>query len=221
MADANYMGSAGRNLHNAYNVNRFRGDLLDQAGEALLVALEPPDFLATLCDLPRDALQDGGARLTLLLEPGGDRVVSGVRIESITDLEGGGKDDLAPSPNNEFDFGSTWDPATRTFTANIGILPGDGTSVQVAYTYTWEPSESVLAAWEALRQAAVATLTEQALTEQFERNKALITEKSRTKSRPANDLRREERCKGAHAAVSIDDDTRFDRKPEVEGERHQ
>ncbi len=29
VADANYMGSAGRNLHNAYNVNRFRGDLID------------------------------------------------------------------------------------------------------------------------------------------------------------------------------------------------
>ena len=29
VADANYMGSAGRNLHNAYNINRFRGDLLD------------------------------------------------------------------------------------------------------------------------------------------------------------------------------------------------
>ncbi len=140
--------------------------------------------------------------VTIVIKPGGDRVVSGVRIESITDLEGGGKDDLAPSPNNEFDFGSTWDPATRTFTANIGILPGDGTSVQVAYTYTWEPSESVLAAWEALRQAAVATLTEQALTEQFERNKALITEKSRTKSRPANDLRREERYEVMNRMVS-------------------
>jgi hypothetical protein len=29
VADANYLGSAGRNLHNAYNINRFRGDLLD------------------------------------------------------------------------------------------------------------------------------------------------------------------------------------------------
>ena len=29
VVDANYMGSAGRHLHNAYNVNRFRGDLLD------------------------------------------------------------------------------------------------------------------------------------------------------------------------------------------------
>jgi hypothetical protein len=29
VADANYIGSAGRNLHNAYNINRFRGDLVD------------------------------------------------------------------------------------------------------------------------------------------------------------------------------------------------
>jgi hypothetical protein len=29
VADANYIGSAGRNLHNAYNINRFRGDLID------------------------------------------------------------------------------------------------------------------------------------------------------------------------------------------------
>jgi hypothetical protein len=29
VADANYIGSAGRNLHNAYNINRFKGDLLD------------------------------------------------------------------------------------------------------------------------------------------------------------------------------------------------
>jgi hypothetical protein len=29
VADVNYIGSAGRNLHNAYNVNRYVGDLLD------------------------------------------------------------------------------------------------------------------------------------------------------------------------------------------------
>ena len=29
VADANYIGSPGRSLHNAYNVNRFVGDLLD------------------------------------------------------------------------------------------------------------------------------------------------------------------------------------------------
>jgi hypothetical protein len=29
VADVNYLGSAGRNLHNAYNVNRYVGDMLD------------------------------------------------------------------------------------------------------------------------------------------------------------------------------------------------
>lgn len=31
VVDANYVGSLGRNLHNAYNINRFTGDLLDGA----------------------------------------------------------------------------------------------------------------------------------------------------------------------------------------------
>lgn len=140
--------------------------------------------------------------VTIVVKPGADRVVTGVRIDNITDLEGGGKDDLSPAPHNEYDLGSTWDPATHTFTANISVLPGDGTSVQVAYSYTWEPSESVLAAWEAERQAAVAAANEEALTKQFEKNKALITEKSKIKSRPANDLRREERYEVMNRMVS-------------------
>lgn len=140
--------------------------------------------------------------VTIVVKPGADRVVTGVRIDNITDLEGGGKDDLSPAPHNEYDLGSTWDPATHTFTANIGILPGDGASVQVSYNYTWEPSESVLAAWEAQRQAAVAAITEEALTKQFEQNKTLITEKSKIKSRPVNDLRREERYEVMNRMVS-------------------
>ncbi len=140
--------------------------------------------------------------VTIVVKPGADRVVTGVRIDNVTDLEGGGKDDLSPAPHNEYDLGSTWDPATHTFTANIGILPGDGASVQVSYNYTWEPSESVLAAWEAQRQAAVAAITEEALTKQFEQNKTLITEKSKIKSRPVNDLRREERYEVMNRMVS-------------------
>lgn len=148
---------------------------------------------------------DGSRHLyfvTIVVKPGDDRVVTGVRIENLTDLEGGGKDDEAPAPHNEYDLGSTWDPSTKTFTANIGILPGDSPTLQVAYTYTWEPSESVLAAWEAQRQAAVAAITEEALTKQFEQNKTLITEKSKIKSRPANDLRREERYEVMNRMVS-------------------
>ena len=60
----------------------------------------------------------------------------------------------------------------------------------------------MLAAWEAQRAAAVAKLTEEALTKQFEQNKALITEKSKIKSRPANDLRREERYEVMNRMVS-------------------
>ena len=86
--------------------------------------------------------------------------------------------------------------------ADALVLPGDGASVQVTYSYTWAPSESVLAAWEAQRAAAVATLTEELLTQQFEKNKALITEKSKIKSRPANDLRQEERYEVMNRMVS-------------------
>ncbi len=39
--------------------------------------------------------------VTIVVKPGDDRVVTGVRIENITDLEGGGKDDKAPAPHNE------------------------------------------------------------------------------------------------------------------------
>jgi hypothetical protein len=150
-------------------------------------------------------LWDGAQKkyyVSIVVKPGSDRVVTGVRIENITDLEGGGKDDLAPAPHNEFDLGSTWDPATKTFTAKIAVLPGDSASVQVAFSYTWEPSESVLAAWETQRQAAVAVITEEKLTKQFEQNRALITEKSKIKSRPANDLRREERYEVMNRMVS-------------------
>jgi hypothetical protein len=148
---------------------------------------------------------DGSRRkwyVTIVVKPGSDRVVTGVRIDSVTDLEGGGKDDEAPAPHNEFDLGSTWDPGTKTFTANIAILPGDSQTVQIAYSYTWEPSETVLAAWETLRADAVRKITEEALTRQFEQNKLLITEKSKIRSRPANDLRREERYEVMNRMVS-------------------
>lgn len=140
--------------------------------------------------------------VTIVVKPGADRDVTGVRIDTITDLEGGGKDDLAPAPLNEYDLGSTWDPGSRTYTANIAVVPGDAVSVQVSYTYTWDPSEAVLAAWEAQRAAAVAAATEEALTKQFEQHKTLITEKSKVKSRPANDLRREERYEVMNRMVS-------------------
>jgi hypothetical protein len=131
--------------------------------------------------------------VTIVVQAGSDRRVTAVSIDSISDLEGGGKDDLAPSPKNELHWGDYFDEATGTYTVNIGVLQGDAASVSVSYTFTWEPSQQVLDAWEQKRQQAVATLTQELLNEQFEREKTLITERSKIKARPANDLRREER----------------------------
>jgi hypothetical protein len=150
-------------------------------------------------------LFDGSRKVyyvSVVVKPGEDRDVTGVRIEALTDLEGGGKDDKAPAPHNELDLGSSWDPALRTYTAKIAVLPGDSATVQIAFSYTWKPSEKVLAAWEALRQAAVQTITAEALAKQFEQHKVLITERSKIKSRPANELRREERYEVMNRMVS-------------------
>jgi len=150
-------------------------------------------------------LYDGSRHLyyvAIVVKPGDDRDVSGLRIDSITDLEGGGKDDPAPAPHNEIDLGSTWDPSTRTYTAKVAVLPGDSLTVQVSFSYTWVPSDKVIAAWQTLRDEAAAKITQEALAQQFEQNKTLITERSKIKSRPANDLRREERYEVMNRMIS-------------------
>lgn len=55
------------------------------------------------------ALAGGGGTwaITIVVRAGADRDVTGVRIESITDLQGGGKEDNAPAPHNEYDLGSS------------------------------------------------------------------------------------------------------------------
>lgn len=143
-----------------------------------------------------------GYYVTVVIQPGADRVVTSVSIDSITDLEGGGKDDLAPSPRNDVQWGAGWNPATGTFTKNIAILVGDGASVSINYTYGWDPAGPVMAAWEAQRQAAVAALNEEALNKKFDREKALITERSKIRPRPAADLRKEERYEVMNRMVS-------------------
>jgi hypothetical protein len=122
-----------------------------------------------------------------------DRRVTAVSIDSLTDLESNSKDDPAPSAANDLQWGAHWDETTNTFTVNIPIMVGDSASLSVGYTYSWEPSQKVLDEWETKRKEAVDKLEEEHLTKQFERNKALITEKSKIRSRPSNELRREER----------------------------
>jgi len=131
--------------------------------------------------------------VTVKIATTADRKITAVSIDSLTDLESNSKEDYAPSALNEHQWGANWDEDANTYTVNIAIVPGDSASVSVGYTYSWEPSKSVLDEWEAKRKQAVAELEEQQLIEQFERNKTLITERSKIRARPANELRREER----------------------------
>ena len=143
-----------------------------------------------------------GAFVRLVITVGADRIVTAVSIDSITDLEGGGKDDPAPSPKNDLQANKQWDEATRTFTVDIGVLPGDASSLSINYTYAWDPAGVVMDEWEALRALKVSELTQAALNEQFEREKTLITERSKIRPRPANDLRQEERYEVMNRMIS-------------------
>jgi hypothetical protein len=146
-------------------------------------------------------------KLVITVPP--DRQVTAVSIDSITDLEHLAKDDYAPSPNNNAQRPGVMDPSKGTYTVEIGILPGDAASVSVSYSYTYQPSAAVLAAWQQEFDAAQqkfrqqeADAREKALREQFERQRSLITEKSKIRSRPAADLRREERYEVLNRMIS-------------------
>lgn len=138
----------------------------------------------------------------MVIRPGPDRVVTAVSIDEVADLEGGGTDDDSPAALNETQWNAHWDETTGTFTVNIGIDRGDSSSVSITYSYKWDPSPAVVAQWEAQRQQQIAELRDKALAEQFERQKQLITERSRIRSRPAADLRREERFEVMNRIVS-------------------
>ncbi|WP_110181873.1 hypothetical protein [Nocardioides solisilvae] len=140
--------------------------------------------------------------VTLVVAAGSGRTVKAVAIDSITDLEGGGKDDLAPSPRNGMQWDASWNATTGTYTVKIGILEGDSASVSLTYTYQWEPSPAVVAAWEDQVEALRAEADEARLQQQFEREKALITETSRIRTRPPADLRREERYEVLNRMIS-------------------
>jgi hypothetical protein len=106
-------------------------------------------------------------------------------------------------PRSDVDVGPpSYDPTTNTFTAYIAVQEGSGPSVQVNYSYAWDPSQTVLDDWDKLRQDAVNKLNEGELDKQFQHQKILITERSKIKSRPANDLRQEERYEVMNRMVS-------------------
>ncbi|MEZ0031258.1 hypothetical protein ABIF68_001628 [Bradyrhizobium japonicum] len=147
--------------------------------------------------------------VTIVVQTGPDRKVTAVSIDSLNDLEDLGKDDLAPSAKNDVQWAQTFDAATNQFTANIGILEGNSASVQVNFTYTYDPSDAVMQAWEAERLAAEAQFAkaeaaarEKALQEEFDRQKAQLTERSKIRPRPTNDLRQEERYEVMNRMIS-------------------
>lgn len=141
--------------------------------------------------------------VTIKITVGADRQVTGITIDQISDLSEPDKEDASPSPIQGVPTPSpVFSAATNTWICKAAVAPGNSYSVSVAYTYRWDPAKAIMDEWEAQRAAAVNTLTQQALTEQFERNKQLITRKSKIRPRPANDLRREERYEVMNRMVS-------------------
>lgn len=140
--------------------------------------------------------------VTIAVQPGPGRQVTAVRIDSVVDLDPIEDNPAPPSPRNDVDFGSSNDAATGIYTARIGVHPGTASNLNVAYTYTWMPAQQALDEWEAQRKAAVDKITQDLLIQQFEQQKALITERSKIKARPANELRREERWEVLNRMIS-------------------
>ena len=127
--------------------------------------------------------------ITIAINPGADRTIKTVEIEAIHNLEGSDEIAVPSGPPGIPAFDTT----TGAYTVSFGVIQGGNISVQVDYAYIWEPSQKALDEWESERQQARATLDQQAQIDQFERHKALITERSKVRARAAADLRREER----------------------------
>lgn len=140
--------------------------------------------------------------VTVVVTPGPGRKVTRVSIDSISDLDGGGKEDEAPSPANDNQWDGKLDLATNSYSVKVAIRPGSSPSVNIAYTYAWDPTGEVMNEWEEQMKAAKAAMEEKMLQEKFEHDKATLTELSKVRPRPANDLRREERYEVMNRMVS-------------------
>lgn len=142
--------------------------------------------------------------LAIIVPP--DRKITAVSIESVTDLEHLGKEDLAPSPTGASGAGTL---ATGVYRVDLGVLPGDAESVSVTYQYLFDPSDELIDAWKQEYEAAQTKFRQQdaedrekALREQFDRSKALIAEKSKIRPRPSAALRKEERYEILNRMIS-------------------
>ncbi|KGD64594.1 hypothetical protein Y5S_01960 [Alcanivorax nanhaiticus] len=130
------------------------------------------------------------------------RSIDSVAIDSITDLESGGKEDHAPSPRNDISWHEGEDPDSGLFVVAVGVSPGDSHNVNVSYTYSWSPSSQAILEWEATKEQLREEIREESLQKKFERERTLITERSKIPKRPAADLRQEERYEIMNRMVS-------------------
>jgi len=141
-----------------------------------------------------------GMYVTLKIVVPPDRRVTAVSIDSITDLAEGDKDDIAPAPRNDAQWVTRNDGSN--YEVDIGVVFGNSGSVSISYTYSWEPADHIIAEWEDKRKGAQDAFLEEAYQEAFEREKELIIERSKIKSRPSNELRREERYEVMNRMIS-------------------
>jgi hypothetical protein len=144
--------------------------------------------------------------VTIAIQVPPDQTIVAVSIEAIEDLEHLGKTDYVPAPSGASKPGSL---SNGVYTVDLGVWPGDSSSVSVRYQYRFDPSLAVIALWEEERkkahelfQAQQAAEREKALREQFERQKSVITELSRIRPRPSADLREEERYEVFNRMIS-------------------
>ena len=93
-------------------------------------------------------------------------------------------------------------PGANVVTYVLSIHAGSATTVIVSYTRHYEPSEAALLEWNQQVASARATYEASRAEEELERSKRLIREKSRIRTRPANDLREEERYELMNRLIS-------------------
>lgn len=159
-------------------------------------SLRPVNEIVTSADSNFEAREAGDCTIMLRIPAGKGRKVTSVTIDSIADVgdPNPDRDSGEPAP---FSYGAPALNADGTYQIEVTISPGDSWTVNVGYTYTFEPSDSALDEWEQARAQAHADLkavaNRDAFAKAFEQQRALITERSRIQPRPAADLRREER----------------------------
>jgi hypothetical protein len=173
------------------------------------VPIAAPDLPPGVPPRPVGGVETGTATVPLVLEglrgeiqhfdltikPGADRVPTAITIDSIAPADPQpGDPPIIPVHTVQTIGDAQEEETTNVYLIRVDIEPVAGMSnLIVNYSYVWEPAQQVLDAWEAQRSDAQSKVVEDLLKAQFERHKELITERSKIRPRPANDLRREER----------------------------